>query len=426
MVWKVGEGVTRWKPGDEVVIHCNMASYEDPEVHGLDPLAAPSQMIWGYETTWGSFAQFTKVQAQQLLPKPQGLTWDEASSYGLVYFTAYRMLITRCNIQAGDRVLIWGAAGGLGVFATQICAMAGAHAVGVVSSSDKGELVKQLGAVDYIDRNEFKGMMRKGGETADEEKERFKVSREFSKRVKQILGDAPDIVFEHVGQATFPTSVFTVKPFGKVVICAGTTGLQPRLRRALPVDAPEGDPRLALRQRVRVQQGERADRVGPDPPGPVADARLRRRPRGAPADAREQAPRQDLDPRGRRRGGPGQDRGRPGRDPRGGGRMIQVQIDWVANPFRGDKFAEGWLPAAEAALDFGATEWSFTRAHDGRLDFIQTAIFPSKAHFERYWYSERMAEYRIELSGTYQVPILPTFWEIVGAGEAVSPAPAEP
>ncbi len=71
IVWKVGEGVTRWKPGDEVVIHCNQASYEDPEVHGLDPLAAPSQQIWGYETSWGSFAQFCKVQAQQLLPQAQ-------------------------------------------------------------------------------------------------------------------------------------------------------------------------------------------------------------------------------------------------------------------------------------------------------------------------------------------------------------------
>src|SRR5919112_3193020 len=155
IVERVGPGVTRWKPGDEVVIHCNQASYEDPEVHGLDPMAAPSQRIWGYETTWGSFAQFTKVQAQQLLPKPQALTWEEAASYGLVYFTAWRMLITRCNIQAGNRVLIWGAAGGLGVFATQLCALAGAHAVGVVSSPAKGELVKQLGAVDYIDRNEF-------------------------------------------------------------------------------------------------------------------------------------------------------------------------------------------------------------------------------------------------------------------------------
>jgi crotonyl-CoA carboxylase/reductase len=224
IVWKVGPGVTRWKVGDEVVIHCNQASYEDPEVHGLDPMAAPSQRIWGYETTWGSFAQFTKVQAQQLLPKPKSLSWEEAASYGLVYFTAYRMLITRCNMQAGQRVLIWGGAGGLGVFAIQLCAAAGARCVGVVSSAEKGELVKRLGAVDYIDRGEFAGMMRTGDETPEQEKERFAVSREFAKRVKEILGGAPEIVFEHVGKATFPTSVFTVKPFGKVVICAGTTG----------------------------------------------------------------------------------------------------------------------------------------------------------------------------------------------------------
>ena len=224
VVWKVGEGVTRWQPGDEVTIHCNMASYEDPEVHGLDPLAAPSQMIWGYETTWGSFAQFTKVQAQQLLPKPKHLTWEEAASYGLVYFTAYRMLIDQCNLQAGHKVLVWGGAGGLGVFAVQLCAMAGAECVAVVSSDEKGKLVEQLGATGWINRNEYAGMMRKGGETPDEEKARFKESRRFSKAVKEILGDAPDIVFEHVGQATFPTSVFTVKPFGKVVICAGTTG----------------------------------------------------------------------------------------------------------------------------------------------------------------------------------------------------------
>ncbi|HEV2753566.1 MAG TPA: zinc-binding dehydrogenase, partial [Solirubrobacteraceae bacterium] len=190
----------------------------------LDPMAAPRQEIWGYETTWGSFAQFTKVQAQQLLPKPQALSWEESASYGLVYFTAYRMLVTRCHVQAGARVLVWGAAGGLGVFATQLCKAAGAQCVGVVSSDQKGELVKRLGAVDYIDRSEFSGMMRTGTETADQERERFKVMRAFDKRVKEVLGDKPDVVFEHVGAATFPTSVFTVKPFGKVVICAGTTG----------------------------------------------------------------------------------------------------------------------------------------------------------------------------------------------------------
>src|SRR3954466_8022894 len=226
VVWKVGEGVTRWKPGDEVVIHCNQASYEDVEVHGLDPLAAPSQRIWGYETTWGSFAQFTKVQAQQLLPKPRNLSWVDSSSYGLTYFTAYRMLMHQCNLQAGHNVLIWGAAGGLGVFAVQLCQAAGANAVGVVSSDEKGELIKKLGAVDYVNRNDFTGMMRDDENIADREAEkgRFKESRGFAKRVKEILGDSPDIVFEHVGRATFPTSVFVVKPFGKVVICGATSG----------------------------------------------------------------------------------------------------------------------------------------------------------------------------------------------------------
>jgi len=226
IVWKVGDGVTRWAPGDEVVIHCNQASYEDVEVHGLDPLAAPSQEIWGYETTWGSFAQFCKVQAQQLLPKPRHLSWEEAASYGLTYFTAYRMLMDQAKLQPGHRVLIWGAAGGLGVFATQLCKIAGAQSVGVVSSAEKGELIKQLGAVDYIDRNDFKGMMRRGGEEGAEEKARFKESKRFCAAVEEKLGGAPDIVFEHVGRATFPTSVLCVRPFGKVVICGATSGYQ--------------------------------------------------------------------------------------------------------------------------------------------------------------------------------------------------------
>ena len=101
--------------------------------------------------------------------------------------------------------------------------------------------------------------------------------------------------------------------------------------------------------------------------------------------------------------------------------MITVQIRWVANPFRGDRFAEGWLPAAEAVLDYGATEWGFYRALDGRLDFLQVATFPSKTHFERYWYSERIAEIRAEMLGTYQVPLLPTFHEAVGYGRAAEP-----
>jgi crotonyl-CoA carboxylase/reductase len=228
IVWKVGAGITRWKPGDEVVLGSIQVSYEDVEVHGLDTLAAPSLLAWGYETTWGSFAQFAKVQAHQLFPRPQNLSWAEAATYGVGYFTAYRMLISQCDLKPGQNVLIWGAAGGLGVFATQLCKLAGANAVGVVSSDEKGELVKQLGAVDYINRDEFGAMMRTRENFADPaaDKERFQATRAFAKRVKGILGDAPDIVFEHVGRETFPTSVFVCKPFGKVVICGATSGFQ--------------------------------------------------------------------------------------------------------------------------------------------------------------------------------------------------------
>jgi crotonyl-CoA carboxylase/reductase len=226
LVWKVGEGVTRWKPGDEVVLHCNQASYEDVEVHGLDPLAAPSQKIWGYETTWGSFAQFCKVQAQQCLAKPKHLSWEEAASYALTYFTAYRMLMDQAKIQAGHRVLVWGAAGGLGVFALQLCKLTGADTVAMVSSPGKGELCRALGATHVIDRSEFAGMMRRGDETPEEEAVRAKESRRFAKHVAALLGSPPDVVFEHVGKATFPTSVLAVKPFGKVVICGATSGYQ--------------------------------------------------------------------------------------------------------------------------------------------------------------------------------------------------------
>ena len=106
--------------------------------------------------------------------------------------------------------------------------------------------------------------------------------------------------------------------------------------------------------------------------------------------------------------------------------MILVNIRWHVNPFRGEKFAEGWAHAAELVLDFGAISWGFYRAIDGRLDFIQEAVFPSKAHFERYWYSEEISDKRTELQGYFNVPILPAFYEIVGEGRALTLAPAEP
>jgi hypothetical protein len=95
---------------------------------------------------------------------------------------------------------------------------------------------------------------------------------------------------------------------------------------------------------------------------------------------------------------------------------VMIQIKWIANPFRGDAFEELWLPVAEAAMDYGATHWAFYRNSDGRLDFLQEAIFPSKQDFDRYWYSEEVAEARAKGSGLFQVPILPTYWEVSGSG----------
>ena len=85
---------TNVKVGDEVVIHCGMWEPQRSRASkaGNDPMFAPSFRIWGYETNWGSFAQFTKVQAHQCLPKPKHLTWEAAAAYMLVGATAYRML----------------------------------------------------------------------------------------------------------------------------------------------------------------------------------------------------------------------------------------------------------------------------------------------------------------------------------------------
>jgi crotonyl-CoA carboxylase/reductase len=186
-----------------------------------------SQRIWGYETTDGSFAQFCKVQSRQLMTRPKHLTWEEAACYTLTLATAYRMLFGHepHELKPGQNVLVWGASGGLGVFAVQLCAAAGAHAIGVVSSEDKRDYVMSMGAKAVINRNDFNcwGQLPKvGGPDFDAY---MKECRKFGKAIWDITGKKDvDIVFEHPGESTFPVSVFVVKRGGMVVICAGTTG----------------------------------------------------------------------------------------------------------------------------------------------------------------------------------------------------------
>jgi crotonyl-CoA carboxylase/reductase len=224
IVWKVGKEVRRWKVGDEVVIHCNQSCGQCPECNGLDPMACSEQKIWGYETSWGSFAQFTKVQAQQLVHKPKQLSWEDAASYGLTYFTAYRMLVGRAQVKPGDNVLVWGAAGGLGIFALQICKILGANPIAVVSSPDKYDMVRALGATGVINRKDFAFAWHEN-ETPEQTKKRMDETKRLGAELRKMTGGKdPDVIFEHVGQETFPASVFLCKRFGKIVICGATSG----------------------------------------------------------------------------------------------------------------------------------------------------------------------------------------------------------
>ncbi len=228
IVWAVGSSVRSWKVGDEVVIHCNQDDGDDEECNGGDPMFSPSQRIWGYETPDGSFAQFTRVQAQQLMPRPKHLTWEESACYTLTLATAYRMLFGHHphELKPGQNVLVWGASGGLGSFAIQLINAAGGNAIGVISEEDKRDFVMALGAKGVINRKQFNCWGQLPTVNTREYKEWFTEARKFGKAIWDITGKGNnvDIVFEHPGEATFPVSTLVCKKGGMIVICAGTTG----------------------------------------------------------------------------------------------------------------------------------------------------------------------------------------------------------
>jgi crotonyl-CoA carboxylase/reductase len=228
IVWAVGSKVKRWKVGDEVVIHCNQDDGDDEECNGGDPMFSTSQRIWGYETPDGSFAQFARVQDRQCLERPKHLTWEESACYTLTLATAYRMLFGHRPhvLRPGHNVLVWGASGGLGSFAVQLCATSGANAIGVVSEPDKRDFVMQLGARGVINRKDFKCWGQLPTVNTPEYNAWMAEMRKFGKAIWDITGKGVnvDFVFEHPGEATIPVSVQVVKRGGMVVICAGTTG----------------------------------------------------------------------------------------------------------------------------------------------------------------------------------------------------------
>lgn len=230
VVWAVGDKVDGVTVGDHVVLSCCTWNPDAPDIKsGIDPIASTSVRVWGYESNYGSFAQFTVAEEYQCFPKPPHLSWEEAAAYMLVGATAYRQLLgwPPHVVRSGDPILIWGGAGGLGTMAVQIAREFGGRPVAVVSDRRREEHCRELGAVGVINRREFDHWGRLPDlEDADAFSKWMGGARAFGSRFWEAVGERknPRIVFEHVGQATIPTSIFICENAGMVVICGGTTG----------------------------------------------------------------------------------------------------------------------------------------------------------------------------------------------------------
>ncbi len=220
VVLKVGTAVRNWKPGDRVTVHCNHVDDQDQSAHD-DSMMAANQRIWGYETNFGGLADLAVVKANQLMPKPAHLTWEESAVNALCNSTSYRMLVGRngARMKQGDVVLIWGATGGIGAYATQYVLNGGGIPVCVVSSADKADILRKMGVQHIIDRAAAGYQFWDENGVHDEGE-----WRRLGKDIRGLCGEDPDIVFEHPGRSTFGASMYVVKRGGTVVTCAATSG----------------------------------------------------------------------------------------------------------------------------------------------------------------------------------------------------------
>jgi crotonyl-CoA reductase len=220
IVLKTGSAVRSWKAGDKVTLHCNYVDDQDPSAHD-DSMQAANQRIWGFESNFGGLAEIAVVKANQLMPKPTHLSWEEAAINALCNSTSYRMLVSPngADMTQGDNVLVWGASGGLGAYALQYVMNGGGTPVGVVSSASKVALLNELGVDAVIDRKAAGYKFWIDEHTQDESE-----WRRLGKDIRGLVGEDVDIVFEHPGRQTMGASVFVAKRGGLIMTCAATSG----------------------------------------------------------------------------------------------------------------------------------------------------------------------------------------------------------
>lgn len=201
----VGAEVKGVSVGDEVISHPGLSCRVCESCSRGEEFFCREFKIWGFQTgpLDGGHAEYVKLPAVNVLPKPGNLSWEEAASLPLILETVWRMLVTRARIKAGDFVLVWGAAGGLGSMAVQVCKLFNARAIAVAASDEKLARATELGAEFTINRRE----------------------QDVYQEVRRITGRrGVDVVFEHVGEATWPDSVRSMRWGGTLVVCGATTG----------------------------------------------------------------------------------------------------------------------------------------------------------------------------------------------------------
>ena len=199
---EVGAGVSGWKKGDRVVVDPGINTLEDEFTRRGEDSLSPGYAILG-EQVRGGAAEFLAISDRNLHAMPAGWEFASAAAPLLVSLAAWRMLIHRAKLRAGESVLVVGAGGGVNSMAIQIAKLAGTTVYVVCGNEEKAEKARALGADFAIDRSK----------------------EDWGKRIYALTGKrGVDVVVDNVGKATIMTSMQAVARGGRIVIIGNTSG----------------------------------------------------------------------------------------------------------------------------------------------------------------------------------------------------------
>lgn len=202
-VESVGPAVTTLRPGDRVVINPGLSCRHCPAcLAGEQPLCREYGILGEHHP--GTLAEYVVVPEANAAAVPDSVPWPEAGAFTLATLTAWRMLMSRARVQAGETVLVWGAGGGVAQAAIRIAKRAGARVVATSGSDAKLAVARALGADLGLNH----------------------AREDVPRVVRDLTGVGADVVVDSVGEATWTASLRALRPMGRLVTCGATSGPQ--------------------------------------------------------------------------------------------------------------------------------------------------------------------------------------------------------